>query len=67
MLAKFNYKKYATVSNKLDSHVSTENNSIETLAEILLAYLSFSHIRELLAIDDPLAHFFYETECMKGT
>lgn len=58
---------YATPSNKLDSRVAAENNSIETPAEILLTNLSFSHIRELLTIDDPLVRFFYETECMKGT
>ena len=28
--------------------------------------LSFTHIAELLAIDDPLKRAFYETECIRG-
>ena len=33
----------------------------------LLSKLSFSHISEIMTQDDPLARFFYETECIKGT
>ena len=29
--------------------------------------MSFSHIIEIMTQDDPLARFFYETECIKGT
>lgn len=39
----------------------------KTPAEKLISVLSFSHIRELLTINDPLIRFFYETECIKGT
>jgi len=35
--------------------------------EKLIQNLSFSHIAELLAIDDPAKRLFYETECIKGT
>ena len=35
--------------------------------ELLLAKLSFSHIREIMTIDDPFERFFYELECIKGT
>lgn len=38
-----------------------------TRADLLISKLSFSHIRELLYIEDPLVRFFYETECIKGT
>jgi hypothetical protein len=38
-----------------------------TPAEKLVSALSFSHIRELLTVDDPLVRFFYETECIRGT
>lgn len=38
-----------------------------TPAEVLVSCLSFSHIIELLSIEDPLVRFFYETECIKGT
>lgn len=33
----------------------------------LISNLSFSHIRELLVIDDQEKRFFYETECIKGS
>lgn len=39
----------------------------KTPAETFVSSLSFSHIRELLTIEDPLVRFFYETECIKGT
>jgi hypothetical protein len=32
----------------------------------LIAKLSFSHIAELLAIEDPLKRSFYEIECIRG-
>jgi len=38
-----------------------------TPASELISKLSFSHIREIMLQDDPLARFFYETECIKGT
>ena len=31
----------------------------------LVSKLSFSHIVEILTVDDPLARFFYETECIR--
>ena len=37
----------------------------ETDAEQLISKLSFSHIREIMTVDDKLARFFYETECIK--
>lgn len=38
-----------------------------TPAITLVSKLSFSHIREIMLQDDPMARFFYETECIKGT
>ena len=38
-----------------------------TSPQNLLSKLSFSHITEIMTQDDPLARFFYETECIKGT
>lgn len=38
-----------------------------TPANEILKKLSFSHIREIMTQDDPLARFFYETECIRGT
>lgn len=34
--------------------------------ELLISKLSFSHIREIMAIDDPFERVFYEFECMQG-
>ncbi|MCK9335920.1 MAG: PDDEXK nuclease domain-containing protein [Candidatus Cloacimonetes bacterium] len=34
--------------------------------EKLVSSLSFSHISEILQIDDPLKRAFYEVECMRG-
>ncbi len=36
-----------------------------TNPEQLVNNLSFSHIREIMVIDDAFERFFYETECMK--
>lgn len=67
---------YATVSHKLpeiDSFAVNKKNAgklseqFNTPPENLVSALSFSHIRELLTIEDPLVRFFYETECIRGT
>ena len=34
-------------------------------ANDIINKLSFSHIREIMTVNDSLARFFYETECMK--
>ena len=36
-----------------------------TNPEVLIGNLSFSHIREIMTIDDAFERFFYETECIK--
>ena len=67
---------YATVSHKLpeiDSFAVNKKSAgklseqFNTPPENLVSALSFSHIRELLTIEDPLVRFFYETECIRGT
>ncbi len=35
-------------------------------AKVLIERLSFTHLVELLAIEDPLKRAFYEVECMRG-
>lgn len=44
----------------------TASDKFTTPAKTLIANLSFSHIVELLTIDDPLIRFFYEFECMRN-
>ena len=60
---------YATVSHKLPQEqiYATPSHKFMTPVKDLLGKLSFSHIREIMTQDDPLARFFYETECIKGT
>ena len=60
---------YATESHKLlqEQIYATPSHEFVTGANDILSKLSFSHIREIMTQDDPLARFFYETECIKGT
>lgn len=57
------------VSGKFDlpdfEKSSTVSNEFETNPELLVNNLSFSHIREIMVIDDAFERFFYETECIK--
>lgn len=59
----------ATVSNQFElpdfRKSSTVSNQFETNPEVLVNNLSFSHIREIMVIEDTFERFFYETECMK--
>ena len=60
---------YATMTHKLPQEqiYATPSHKFMTPGKDLLGKLSFSHIREIMTQDDPLARFFYETECIKGT
>ena len=44
---------------------STVSNEFITQPELLVNHLSFSHIREIMVIEDAFERFFYETECIK--
>lgn len=66
------FEKGATLSHQLTTGTSspksaTLSHQFVTPAKDILAKLSFAHIREIMTQDDPLARFFYETECIKGT
>ena len=54
-----------TASEKSAKKSPTLSDKFITLATELVSMLSFSHIVELLTVDDPLARFFYETECVR--
>jgi len=41
------------------------SHEFKTSALTLVSSLSFSHIRELLTVESPLARYFYETECIR--
>ena len=44
---------------------STVSNEFVTDPDVLVNNLSFSHIREIVVLNDAFKRFFYETECMK--
>ena len=46
---------------------ATASHLFVTSGKTLISALSYSHIREILTIDDPLARYFYEQECIKCT
>lgn len=52
-------------SEKLERKNPTASEKFVTTADKLISQLSFSHIVEIMTVDDPLARFFYEMECMK--
>lgn len=67
-------EKSATLSHELESSdiqcsakSATASHLFMTPGRKLISYLSYSHIREILTLDDPFARFFYEQECIKCT
>lgn len=56
--------KSATPSHFLGKN-PTNSTEFITPAQEILTKLSFSHIREILTVDDKLGRFFYELECIK--
>lgn len=77
------FKKHATVSHKLIAEIHptasdesknnlmkihpTASDEFATPPKMIIERLSFSHLCEIMTQKDPLARFFYETECIKGT
>ena len=66
--------KSSTVSHLLEKRADilnqkspTVSNLFVTSGRILLARLSFSHIREIMQVKDSFARYFYEQECIKCT
>lgn len=75
-------KIYSTLSNKSGNRIplmdksadaqsntncATVSHNFQTPPEMIVSRLSFSHIREIMSVDDPLARYFYEQECIKCT
>ena len=57
--------KSPTSSDKSLQISPTTSDKFITPGVELVFKLSFSHIVEILTVDDPLARFFYETECIR--
>ena len=45
----------------------TVSDEFRTTGQMIISRLSFSHIVEIMTVDDPLARYFYEQECIKCT
>ena len=62
------YLHYPQMAENLISVKSpTQSDQFKTSGKKIISSLSFSHIVELLTLDDPLARYFYEQECIKCT
>lgn len=45
----------------------TVSDGFRTTGQMIISRLSFSHIVEIMTVDDPLVRYFYEQECIKCT
>ena len=45
----------------------TVSDGFRTTGQMIISRLSFSHIVEIMTVDDPLARYFYEQECIRCT
>lgn len=55
------------IENKEDTIDASMMHQFVTPGKTLISHLSFTHLREIMALDDPLARYFYEQECIKCT
>ena len=56
-----------TTENEHIENSPTVSDGFRTTGQMIISRLSFSHIVEIMTVDDPLARFFYEQECIKCT
>lgn len=55
------------IENKEDTIGASMTHQFVTPGKTIISHLSFTHLREIMTLDDPLAHYFYEQECIKCT
>lgn len=53
--------------NKEDTIGASMTHQFVTPGKTIISHLSFTHLREIMTLDDPLARYFYEQECIKCT
>lgn len=53
------------IENKEDTICASMMHQFVTPGKTIISHLSFTHLREIMALDDPLARYFYEQECIK--
>ncbi len=62
------YRMYPQMIENFKNRIcTTVSCKFVTSGETLVSKLSFSHINEIMKVDDPLARYFYEQECIKCT
>lgn len=55
------------IENKEDTIGASMTHQFVTPGKTIISQLSFTHLREIMTLDDPLARYFYEQECIKCT
>lgn len=55
------------IENKEDTIGASMMHQLVTPGKTIISHLSFTHLREIMTLDDPLARYFYEQECIKCT
>ena len=55
------------IENKEDTIGASMTHQFVTSGKTIISHLSFTHLREIMTLDDPLARYFYEQECIKCT
>ncbi|MBL6517184.1 MAG: DUF1016 family protein [Prevotella stercorea] len=55
------------IENKEDTIGASMTHQFVTPGKTIISHLSFTHLREIMKVDDPLARYFYEQECIKCT
>lgn len=55
------------IENKEDTISASMMHQFVTPGKTIISHLPFTHLREIMTLDDPLARYFYEQECIKCT
>lgn len=55
------------IENKEDTISASMTHQFVTPGKTIISHLSFTHLREIMTLDDSLARYFYEQECIKCT
>ena len=55
------------IENEEDTIGASMMHQFVTPGKTIISHLSFTHLREIMTLDDPIARYFYEQECIKCT
>ena len=57
--------KFQSIDNQAIQKSASVMHQFTSSAEAIISRLSFTHLREIMSIDDALVRYFYEQECMR--